>query len=458
MKILVAIANHGTGNRHYLDRLLAAYQSMPVDVQVVILSNIAKDVGPGVEVRVGVPSENPWSLPFAHRALFLERLEDFDYFIYSEDDTLLTWPVLEAFIRAESMLDPSEVAGFLRTEQGPDGRLYYSTCHSFFRWLPGSVRMRGGEVWARYSNEHSACYAISQRQLRQVIANGGFPVEPHEGRFDMLCSAATDVYTKGGLERLVSVDRLSAFRLPHLPNKYIGRYGLPDEEMEWQLAALREVAAGRLPRGELLEPETRLPGSHGAKLYRELADPIFDKWLAGGGKKVLVWGAGDGVFEQGLARLGNTVSVIPLNAVVGECCRHRGLTVVSEESPGAPADVVLLRDVLQVLDAPEKLIEKARGWLCPGGQLMVRVPNFHSARLHRLRWQNPRFKMPWDRESMGATPWTRAGLRGLLQAGGFEPSPVQGLVGQHLVERNRRTLGLFSRWLTDGLYVQARRR
>jgi hypothetical protein len=458
MKILVAIANHGTGNRHYLDRLLAAYQAMPVDVHVVILSNIPKDVGLGVEVRVGVPSKNPWSLPFAHRALFLERLEAYDYFIYSEDDTLLTWPVLEAFIRAETVLEPSELSGFLRTEQGPDGRLYYSTCHSFFRWLPDSVRVRGGEVWARYSNEHSACYAISQKQLRQVIANGGFPTEPHEGRFDMLCSAATDVYTNGGLERLVSVDRLSAFRLPHLPNKYIGRYGLPEEEMEWQLAALREVAAGRLPRGELLDPETYLPGCHGAKLYRELADPVFTGWLAEGGRKILVWGAGDGLFEQGLARLGNTVSVIPLNSIVGECCRHRGLMVVSEESAGADADVVLLRDVLQVVDAPEKLIEKARGWLRSGGQLMVRVPNFYTARLHRLRWKDPRFDMAWDWKSMGARPWTRGGLRGLLHAGGFASSSVQGMVEPHLAVRNRRTLGLFSRWLTDGLYVQATRR
>lgn len=455
MKILVAIANHGAGNRQYLDRLLAAYRAMPAEVQVVVLSNIPKDVGPGVEVRVGVPSENPWSLPFAHRALFLERLEEYDYFIYSEDDTLLTWPVLEAFIRAESVLEPTEIAGFLRTEVGPDGRLYYSTCHSFFRWLPGSVRVRGGEVWARYSNEHSACFVISRRQLRQVIAHGGFPVESHEGRFDMLCSAATDVYTKGGLERLVSVDRLAAFQLPHLPNKYIGRYGLPAEEMEWQLEALREVAAGRLPRGELLDPETRLPGCLGAKSYREAADPVFDGWLAGGGRKILVWGAGDGVFEEGLARLGNEVGVIPLNAVVGECCRHRGLAVVSEESAGAEADVVLLRNVLQVVESPEQLIDRARGWLRPGGRLMVRVPNFHSARLHRLRWRNPRFGMTWDRESMGARPWTRAGLRDLLRVGGFEPSPVHGLIEPHLVERNRRTLGLFSRWLTDGLYVQA---
>lgn len=64
--ILVAIANYGTGNRQHLERLISAYRAMRARVDIVVLSNIPKDLGTGVEVRVGLPSPNPWSLPFAH--------------------------------------------------------------------------------------------------------------------------------------------------------------------------------------------------------------------------------------------------------------------------------------------------------------------------------------------------------------------------------------------------------
>jgi hypothetical protein len=40
MKMLVAIANYGTKNRVYLERLLAEYRCLPYQVDVVVLSNV----------------------------------------------------------------------------------------------------------------------------------------------------------------------------------------------------------------------------------------------------------------------------------------------------------------------------------------------------------------------------------------------------------------------------------
>jgi hypothetical protein len=103
MKVLVAIANYGTGNRQHLERLIAEYQAMPRQVDIVVLSNVPKALPRGVDVRVGLPARNPWSLPFAHRRLFAERRNDYDLYIYSEDDTLVRASNIDAFLEASRL-------------------------------------------------------------------------------------------------------------------------------------------------------------------------------------------------------------------------------------------------------------------------------------------------------------------------------------------------------------------
>jgi len=51
MKVIVAIANHGTRHASYVQRLIDEYRSMPYEVAIVILSNIPKDFGHDVEVK-----------------------------------------------------------------------------------------------------------------------------------------------------------------------------------------------------------------------------------------------------------------------------------------------------------------------------------------------------------------------------------------------------------------------
>src|SRR5438552_1472334 len=65
LKVLVALASYGTSNDEYLRRLIREYQSLPFEVDIVVVSNIEKRCAPGVECIVGLPNKNPWSLPFS---------------------------------------------------------------------------------------------------------------------------------------------------------------------------------------------------------------------------------------------------------------------------------------------------------------------------------------------------------------------------------------------------------
>ncbi len=115
---------------------------------------------------------------------------------------------------------PYELAGFIRSEQGPDGSRRYLDVHGPYRWLPESVRHRSGDVYASFSGHHGACYVLTRDQLHGAIASGGYLVEPHADRYDLLIGAATDPYTQCGFTKVVNLSPLDDFVLPHLTNRY----------------------------------------------------------------------------------------------------------------------------------------------------------------------------------------------------------------------------------------------
>src|SRR5437016_666058 len=109
LRLLVAIASFGEKNLDLLKRIIAKYQGMDLDVDVVVLSNAPKNLGPKVKVLVGLPAKNPWSLPFAHKPLFAEKVNDYDLFAYSEDDMEVTEQNIKAFLRATRELASDEI-------------------------------------------------------------------------------------------------------------------------------------------------------------------------------------------------------------------------------------------------------------------------------------------------------------------------------------------------------------
>jgi len=128
VRLLVVIASYGKSNIKFLRQIIDRYQAMPMHVDVVVVSEAAKDLGSGVEVVVGLPSKNPWSLPFAHKPIFARRVDGYDLFAYSEDDIGVGEGNIQAFLRLTPQLKPSEIAGFLRYEVDNSGSLSLPRC------------------------------------------------------------------------------------------------------------------------------------------------------------------------------------------------------------------------------------------------------------------------------------------------------------------------------------------
>jgi ubiquinone/menaquinone biosynthesis C-methylase UbiE len=354
-------------------------------VDIVILSNVPKAAPPGVEVVVGLPSKDPWSLPFAHKRVFAERVDRYDLFIYSENDMLITAKNIEAFLWATTLLPEQEIAGFLRTEVDPDGNRYYPDVNKAYHWDPKSVVQRGEQTFAFFTCEHAACYILTRRQLERAIASGGFLVAPHEGKYDLACTAATDVYTQCGFRKMICVTDLEKFLVPHLSNKYVGTdYDLGEKDFALQRRALLAIAEGTRSPSELLRCEEPFTRFKWCKQYYEPKRTEIVGSIPPGTRSLLSIGCGWGVMEECLIEKNVRVTGIPLDSVISACAEARGVESVSPDFGRAwkqlsnrRFDCVLIANILHLVEDPRLILAECGRLLSPGGSLIVITPNFH---------------------------------------------------------------------------------
>jgi SAM-dependent methyltransferase len=392
MRVLVAIAYYGTSNEPYMRRVLDEYASMSMDVHVVVLTEELKDL-PAVEQRVGLPITDPYSLPFAHKDLFVERQDDYDLFIYSEDDTLMRERDIRSFLWASEVLPDRYIAGFLRTEETADGTFRCSSVHNNFRWDPDSAFEAGGEVFAHFTNPHGAAFILTQSQLRAAIASGGFLQPPRKGRFSMRVTAATDPYTSCEWEKVICVSRLDDFLLPHLSNRYLNTLGLPLDEFRRQADAVCGTVHGEVGTGELFAPITPLDDHRWDKrFYEEPSRRAIDA-LSPGVRSVLSLGVGSGAAEAALAEAGYEVVGVPIDEIIAVTARNTGIELTAPDIDGAIEalagrrfDALVAFNALQYFEDPVSVLSKFATLLAPDATVVTTVPNRRRYRLRaRLR-------------------------------------------------------------------------
>jgi hypothetical protein len=382
-RVLLAIASFGDKNIGFLRGIIQTYKGMAFDLEVVVHSNAPKDLGPGIKVVVGLPSRNPWSLPFAHKSLFAKNVDRYDLFVYSEDDIGVSERNLTAFLEATAVLAPDEIAGFLRYEVNGAGTRSFPDVHASFHWKPDSVRVEGAYTTAEFTNEHAGFYLLTQDQLRRAILSGGYVRAPYSGRYGMLETAATDPFTSCGFRRVICVSHLEDFLIHHLPNKYVGQLGIPMPELEEQVRRLFEIRDGTRPASSLCEVESKLPGGAGSKSFYEIPTPDLLRLVPEGASNILSIGCGWGATEGRLKARGAGVTAMPLDSVIGAAADRLGIEVIPgtweqcmESLAARQFDCVLMTNLLHLQPNPAKVLDECCRLVKSGGTLVVTGPNF----------------------------------------------------------------------------------
>jgi 2-polyprenyl-3-methyl-5-hydroxy-6-metoxy-1,4-benzoquinol methylase len=466
-RVLVILASHGTRNDQYLAQVVKEYQSMSFDVDIVVLSNIAKNVAPGVQLIVeDLRGKDPWSLPFSHKRIFADRLNDYDLFIYSEDDTLIQQKNLQAFLDVSAVLPEDELPGFLRYEESLEGKVNYPEVHGHFHWDPASVRSRGPYTMAFFTNEHAACYVITQQQLRRAIKSGGFMVGPHRGKYDLLCTASTDPYTQCGFRKFVCISHLDDFLVHHLPNTYVGtNYGIDDVELRRQIQVLLQMGLNGCHPTSLVVTETKLSRCWYSKDYYEPVMAEVVSYISKEARSVLSIGCGWGATETYLAKKGLRVSAVPLDPVIPGGAEAAGVEIINGDLVSVRQalaerkfDCLLLSNVLHLLPDPIEVLSSFSSFVLDGAVIVVVVPN--TARL-AATWKA--IRNSGTSEDLGS--YKRTGVQRVSQralqrwfcASGISIEKVLDLLRPPAQKVGRLTFGALDRWMADEFVVVARK-
>jgi SAM-dependent methyltransferase len=387
-KILVAIASYGNRQIEFLKKIIRNYQDMPMEVDVVVVSDAPKDLGSAVTVKVGLPSKNPWSLPFAHKAVFAERVDHYDLFVYSEDDIGVNAGHIRAFLNATAQLESDEIAGFLRYEIDPSGKWLLTEPWGHYHWKPESVKRRGAYTVAEFTNEHAGFYLLTQSQLKRAIASGGFLRDPCTGRYGLPETAATDPYTNCGFRKVICISALQDFLVHHLPNRYANGLPVSLASFQQQVQTLMKISDGTHPARTLCEVESRSWPSRWQKSYYEKPGNEWLKRVPADATEILSIGCGWGALEEKLTERGAKVTALPLDSVIGAEAARRGIEVVYgtldecfRTLEGRSFGCVLLMNLLHLQPDPGWLIGQCARRVREGGALVLGGPNFH-----RLPW------------------------------------------------------------------------
>jgi len=464
VKVLVAIANYGKKNMGYLNTLINEYRSMTYHVDVIVLSNIPKDLGTDIEVIVGLPTKDPWSLPFGHKKIFAERADDYDLFIYSEDDTLISENNITAFLDVTTVLPDNEIAGFMRYEIDASGKKYISTAHSHYHWLPDTVESHGDYTFARFTNDHSACYLLTRDQLKKAIESGGYLVAPHQGRYDLLCSAATDPYTQCGFSKVICVSPFHDFLIHHMPNQYIGKLGVALNEFELQLRELIAMKMDNQKNGQLFQTEKNLPTAKWNKSYYEPCRNDLLELVPQHAESVLSVGCGWGVTEAELVAKGCRVVAIPLDSIIAAVAQARGVTAIPPSFDSGIQlladdhfDCIIFSNILQHLSDPAGILSRYSKVLSKNGIIVLSVPNLNHIKIWRDYKLSKNFhlsnnfdvtQLHFTTEKMVETWFNKSGLERVLMKYNFE---------DRYEKISRKSLGMIDALLASEMVFVGRR-
>ncbi len=236
LRILLCVASSGKRNHPLTLRILEEYAAMPFDTHAIVRGTEAIDYPPELFEKIKInhirhPRSEGYRLTFFHRCDVLCFQHDYDLFIYTEHDQLITRQNIEAYLTVTRKLPEDVIPGLLRYAYPPKGSLdvpdkYLIDLFEHQGFDPaGSIAdpwidINGVRYFAT-KNRHQGCWLLTRDQLKRAIASDGFVCAWHGGPYGVSEQACSDPYTQCGFRlKVIPHDNLDLFLTHHLPERY----------------------------------------------------------------------------------------------------------------------------------------------------------------------------------------------------------------------------------------------
>lgn len=249
IKVLAVLVNYGNEQLSYLEEVVKELKGFEkYNVTVIVNSNIPLDI-PGIDKVNVYKLEDYQLLPLTCRKIIWKNKDDFELFLYGENDHLFIEKHLDNHILYSKILPKNRISGLIQIEKDGDN-IYYPGYHSgkdyAFEWDFKSVETHKGKKFAYFSNLHQATFILTREQLLQVGKKINFINLVNENQnalllnlkrklrryfkinfknkkqiYSVKCKVNTDIYKFGGFKKVICITDFKDNLIHHLPNLYI---------------------------------------------------------------------------------------------------------------------------------------------------------------------------------------------------------------------------------------------
>ena len=221
MEVLAVLVNYGTEQLNYLQQVVTELKSFKkYNVTVVVHSNIPLDEIKGIDQTVVLELDNYQLLPMTCRQMIDQNADNFDLFIWSENDHLWKEHHVDRYLEYTKILPEDRIAGLIQYEEDHTGR-YYPAYHAHYDWNYNSVEEFSGKKFAHFTNVHQASFILTKEQLTKIRAEKDFTQFFSNDHYSVKCKTNTDIYQYAGMKKVICISDFEDNLIHHLPNIYI---------------------------------------------------------------------------------------------------------------------------------------------------------------------------------------------------------------------------------------------
>lgn len=220
-KILAVLVNYGDEQLEYLQQVVSELKSFKkYNVTVVVHSNIPLGTIQRIDKTFVIELEDYQLLPMTCRQTIDQHSNDYDYFIFSENDHLWKEHHVDKYIEYTNILPEDRIAGLIQYEENKTGR-YYPAYHAHYDWDYNSVEEYNGKKFAHFTNIHQASFILTKEQLDKIKIQHDFTQFLSNDHYSLKCKTNTDIYGYCNMKKVICISDFEDNLIHHLPNVYI---------------------------------------------------------------------------------------------------------------------------------------------------------------------------------------------------------------------------------------------
>jgi len=220
-KILFVLVNYGDEQINFLKEVVSEIKKFKkYETKIILHSNIETNVE-GIDNTIIFDNLPDYQLlPLTCRKTIWENRENFDVFVYGENDHLFKENHIDKHIEYSKILPEDRISGLIQYEQNDDG-LFYPAYHAHYEWEFDNIEKYDNKVFAHFTNLHQATFILTQKQLHKIGYEHDFTKFFGESHYSKKCKVNTDLYQFTSYKKLICISEFKENLIHHLPNLYI---------------------------------------------------------------------------------------------------------------------------------------------------------------------------------------------------------------------------------------------